>query len=213
MNRKLNFERLLQNARAADRTGELCRTQRLAVPVPGRDIMVQALVPGRRSLFSTSPIRPIPGNRVFRSRPAGCQRVVTGGYWSAYWYNGHIYGSEIARGLDIFKLKPGEFLSQNEIDAAVLAQTNELNVQMQQKSVWPANVVVAKAYIDQLNRSKAISADRSRMIIDALGRAGKIRSGELDKLVGQLEHDASGASARDALRFKALEQIVRTKFQ
>ena len=71
---------------------------------------------------------------------------------------------------------------------------------MQQKSVWPANVVVAKAYIDQLNRSKAISADRSRMIIDALGRAGKIRSGELDKLVGQLEHDATGASARDALR-------------
>ena len=132
------------------------------------------LVSGRRFCLSTSPIRRILRRSHFsiaaRWTPKSC---TLGGYWSAYWYNGHIYGSEIARGLDIFNLKPSEFLSQNEIDAAVLAQTNELNVQMQQKSVWPANVVVAKAYIDQLNRNKAISADRSRMITDTLGRAGR----------------------------------------
>ena len=80
------------------------------------------------------------------------------------------------RGLDIFKLKPSEFLSENEIEAAALVQTNELNVQMQQKYAWPANLVVAKAYIDQLNRSKAIPLDQAHAVTDVLGRADKIRS-------------------------------------
>ena len=144
-----------------------------------------------------------------------------GGYWSAYWYNGHIYGSEIARGLDIFNLKPSQFLSKNEIDAAVLAQTNQLNVQMQEKYVWPANVVVAKAYLDQLNRSKAISPDHARAVVETLGRADTIRSsrdknasgvaGDLDKLAALLDRDGVAASAPNAARLKALAEMMKER--
>ena len=86
--------------------------------------------------------------------------LVLGGPWSAYWYNGHIYASEIARGLDIFELTPTKFLTQNEIDAAKTVRMAELNVQNQQRIVWPRKLVVAKAYIDQLERSQALPADR-----------------------------------------------------
>ncbi len=216
VNRKLKFEGYYKMPAPQTEQENCVAHNGSLIPVPGRDIMVQGWYQGGISVFDfTDPAHP-QEIAFFDRGPLDAKELYTGGYWSAYWYNGHIYGSEIARGLDIFKLKPGEFLTQNEIDAAVLAQTNELNVQMQQKSVWPANVVVAKAYIDQLNRSKAISADRSRMITDTLGRAEKIRSaqdktavaGELDKLAGQLERDASGASARDASRFRALAQIM-----
>src|SRR6266850_2445336 len=79
-----------------------------------------------------------------------------GGYWSAYWYNGYIYGSEIARGVDVFKLAPNKFITQNEIDAANQVHFDELNVQNQPKITWPANFVVARAYVDQLARSNAL---------------------------------------------------------
>src|SRR5439155_5127752 len=85
--------------------------------------------------------------------------LVLGGDWSAYWYNGQIYASEIARGLDIFELTPTKFLTQNEIDAARTVQVAELNVQNQQKIEWPRRLVVAKAYLDQVERSQALPAD------------------------------------------------------
>ena len=77
-------------------------------------------------------------------------QLITGGFWSAYWYNGNIYGTEIARGLDVFKLTPSEYLSQNEIDAAMLVHSTEFNAQHQQRITWPATSVVARAYLDQL---------------------------------------------------------------
>ena len=191
------------------------------IPVPGRDIMVQAWYQGGVSVFDfTDPAHP-QEIAFFDRGPLDAKNLYLGGYWSAYWYNGRIYGSEIVRGLDIFKLKPSEFLSENEIEAASLAQTNQLNVQMQQKSVWPANIIVARAYIDQLNRSKTIRPDRAHTIIDLLGHADKIRSnsdknasylaGELDKLAAQLDRDASGATAMDATRFKALAGIMKER--
>jgi hypothetical protein len=191
------------------------------IPVPGRDIMVQAWYQGGVSAFDfTDPAHP-QEIAFFDRGPLDAKDLYLGGYWSAYWYNGWIYGSEIVRGLDIFKLKPSEFLSENEIEAAKLVQTNELNVQMQQKSVWPANVVVAKAYIDQLNRSKAIPSDEARAVTDTLGRADKIRSlsdkngpgvvGELDKLAAQLDRDASASSGATAARLKALAGIMKDR--
>lgn len=191
------------------------------IPVPGRDIMVQAWYQGGVSAFDfTDPEHP-QEIAFFDRGPLDAKNLYLGGYWSAYWYNGRIYGSEIVRGLDIFKLKPSEFLSENEIEAASLAQANQLNVQMQQKSVWPANIIVARAYIDQLNRSKAIRPDRAHTVTDLLGRADKIRSnsdknasylaGELDKLAAQLDRDASGATAVDATRFKALAEIMKER--
>src|SRR5262249_20764837 len=148
------------------------------VPVPGRDIMVQAWYQGGVSIFDfTDATKPIE-IAFFDRGPIDGTQLVTGGYWSAYWYNGQIYGSEIARGIDIFRLKPSEFLSQNEIDAAMLVHAEETNTQLQTKVTWPASTPVALAYIDQLTRTRAISADRARAVRAALERADGVRSGD-----------------------------------
>jgi hypothetical protein len=191
------------------------------IPVPGRDIMVQAWYQGGLSVFDfTDAAHPVE-IAYFDRGPLDAKDLYTGGYWSTYWYNGHIYGSEIARGLDIFKLKPSEFLSQNEIDAATLVQSNELNVQMQQKAVWPATSVVARAYVDQLTRNKAIQPERVKAVSDALTRADKVRSSkdrnaaavatELDSLVSQLEKDATATSGRNALRLRSLAENLKER--
>src|SRR5438046_8681598 len=97
--------------------------------------------------------------------------LILGGEWSAYWYNGRIYGSEIARGLDIFELTPTKFLTQNEIDAAKTVRVGEFNVQNQEKVEWPRQLSVAKAYVDQLERSQALPADRIAALRQAIGSA------------------------------------------
>src|SRR5829696_6885083 len=97
--------------------------------------------------------------------------LALGGDWSSYWYNGHIYASEIARGLDVFELTPTKSLTQNEIDAAKLVRVSELNVQNQQKMEWPRKLVVARAYIDQLERSQGLAADRIAALRQAIQSA------------------------------------------
>src|SRR5207253_4469320 len=130
------------------------------IPVPGRDIEVQAWYQGGVSVMDfTDAAHPQEIAYVDRG-PIDPNVLVLGGDWSAYWYNGQIYASEIARGLDIFELTPTKFLTQNEIDAARTVQVAELNVQNQQKIEWPAQFVVAKAYVDQLERSQALPADQ-----------------------------------------------------
>src|SRR6202050_2262150 len=96
----------------------------------------------------------------FDRGPIDPNMLVLGGDWSAYWYNGYIYGSEITRGLDVFELTPTKFLTQNEIDAAKSVHVAELNVQDQQKIEWPATLVVAQAYVDHMERSQALPADQ-----------------------------------------------------
>src|ERR1700684_429407 len=115
------------------------------IPVPGRDIEVQAWYQGGISVMDfTDPANPFE-IAYFDRGPIDPKVLVLGGFWSAYWYNGYIYGSEIARGLDIFELTPTEALSQNEIDAAKTVQVAYQNVQNQQKIEWPNKLVVAKA--------------------------------------------------------------------
>ena len=127
------------------------------IPVPGRDIMAQAWYQGGVSVFDfTDSAHPVE-IAFFDRGPIDATKLITGGFWSAYWYNGYIYGTEIARGLDIFKLTPSEFLSQNEIDAASQVHSTEFNAQDQQRITWPATSVVARAYLDQLGRTKGIS--------------------------------------------------------
>ena len=146
------------------------------IPVPGRDIMVQGWYQGGVSAFDfTDAAHPFE-IAFFDRGPLNDKDLYTGGYWAAYYYNGHIYGSEIARGIDIFDLKPSEFLSQNEIDAAALVKFDQLNVQGQRKNVWPAVPVVARAYLDQLNRSKGILPARATAVSAALGKADKLKS-------------------------------------
>jgi hypothetical protein len=155
----------------------------------------------------------------FDRGPIDAKNLMLGGYWSAYWYNGNIYGSEIARGIDIFSLLPSDQLTQNELDAAMMIRNEELNTQEQQKIVWPAAMPVARAYLDQLTRSKSIQPERARAVKAAIDHADSIRTGkergaaavldQLDAVATQLEGDAAAASGSDAMRFKSLAATIK----
>src|SRR5260370_32546020 len=150
----------------------------------------------------------------FDRGPIDPKVLVLGGQWSAYWYNGYIYGSEIARGLDVFELTPSQFLTQNEIDAAKTVRVNELNVQNQQKLEWPAKLVVAKAYVDQLSRSQALSSEKIADLQKAIQNAesSHMSKGTLAKLKGMapsLNKDAGTAKTpADSTRLRALAEIL-----
>ncbi len=185
------------------------------IPVPGRDIEVQAWYQGGISIMDfTDADHPIE-IAYFDRGPIDPKMLVLGGDWSAYWYNGHIYGSEIARGLDIFELSPTEFLTQNEIDAAKTVRMTELNVQNQQRIEWPAQLVVAKAYLDQLERSQALPAEQITAMRKGIQDAERthLNRAELAKLQGfarSLKESARTAKNEvDAKRLQALAEILQ----
>ena len=104
------------------------------IPVPGRDIMVQAWYQGGISVFDfTDPTNPYE-IAYFDRGPLDPRRPTLAGYWSAYWYNGRIYGSEISRGLDVFRLTPSEHLSASEIQAAEAVRLDSFNPQLQTRA-------------------------------------------------------------------------------
>jgi hypothetical protein len=188
------------------------------IPVPGRDIMAQGWYQGGVSVFDFTDSAHAIEIAFFDRGPIDAKTLITGGYWSAYWYNGYLYGSEIARGIDVFRLTPSEFLSQNEIDAATQVRSEELNVQEQGRVVWPATPVVARAYLDQLTRGKAIEPERARAVRTALDRADDARSSrgksqaaidQLDGLASQLDRDAGTAAGRDAARMRSLAATLK----
>jgi hypothetical protein len=181
------------------------------VPVPGRDIKVQAWYQGGVSVFDFSdPANPFE-IAFFDRGPMSDEQLVIGGYWSTYWYNGLIYGSEIGRGLDVLRLTPSQHLSQNEIDAANLVRVGTFNPQNQERIVWPAHVSVARAYVDQLERGNGLPRARITAIrrsLDGAERAaGPARSAALTRLAGELDRDAAGAA--DGARVRALVSTVR----
>ncbi len=185
------------------------------IPVPGRDIKVQAWYQGGISLMDfTDADHPVE-IAYFDRGPIDPKMLVLGGDWSAYWYNGHIYASEIARGLDIFELTPTKYLTQNEIDAAKAVRVAELNVQNQEKIEWPRQLVVAKAYVDQLERSQALPADRIASLRQAIQRAesshlNQKELGKLKSLAPSLEKSAGlTKSAADSARLQALAEILK----
>jgi hypothetical protein len=142
----------------------------------------------------------------FDRGPIDPHMLILGGDWSAYWYNGNIYASEIARGLDVFELTPTKFLTQNEIDAAKTVRVTELNVQNQQKIEWSRNLVVAKAYVDQLERSQALPADQIAAVRQAIDKKDLAK---LKSLAASVEQSAGSAkSAADTNRLNALADIL-----
>ena len=182
------------------------------IPVPGRDIEVQAWYQGGISVMDfTDSAHPFE-IAYFDRGPIDAQELILGGYWSAYWYNGAIYGSEIARGLDVFELTPTKFLTQNEIDAAKSVQLTELNVQNQQKIEWPARFVVAMAYVDQLARSNALPETQIAVLRKAI-QAAEVSPGKKAKLLSMapgLETSATAAASPiDANRLRALAEVLR----
>ena len=138
------------------------------IPIPGRDVMVQAWYQGGISVFDfTDPANPVE-IAFFDRGPSDGERLGAGGSWSVYWYNGAIVSSEIARGLDILELEPSKYLSANEIAAAKSVKFDHFNVQGQQMFVWPATYSLALAYVDQLDRSGEMPADRADRMRSAL---------------------------------------------
>jgi hypothetical protein len=179
------------------------------IPVPGRDIMVQAWYQGGISVFDfTDPAAPTE-IAYFDRGPLADSAL--GGHWSAYWYNGYIYGSAIVRGFDVLRLTPTAQLSQNEIDAAGLVRLAEFNPQLQPKLTWPASFAVAGAYLDQLQRHEGLPAGRVTEVRQALARAegmdGTEQRAALSDLASHLAQDAAGAA--DTARVRALAEVVR----
>ena len=115
------------------------------IPVPGRDIFVQAWYQGGISVIDFTDDQNIHEIAYFDRGPIDKDQLVTGGYWSAYWYKGRIYATEISRGLDVFALEPSEFLTAEEIAAAegALYADGVFNPQTQTQVTWPDALVAA----------------------------------------------------------------------
>jgi hypothetical protein len=185
------------------------------VPVPGRDVMVQAWYQGGVSVFDfTDSAHPVE-MAFFDRGPLDAHTLILGGYWSAYWYNGAIYGSEIARGLDVFRLTPSEFLSQHEIAAATLVHSSVFNPQAQTRISWPATSLVARAYLDQLTRTNGITRESADAISKALDRADSDRTTrqdgratELGDLAASVDRRVGTVAGADQRRLQALAAIL-----
>jgi hypothetical protein len=181
------------------------------IPVPGRDIKVQAWYQGGISIFDfTNPAKPF--EIAFHDRgPLSATEMQMAGSWSVYWYNGVIVSSEIARGLDILELVASPLLTQNEIDAAKTVRFAEFNAQMQPKFTWAPSFPVARAYLDQLERDSGLAAGRIRAIRTALTNAerasGAARSTALQSLATQVTADAG--SAKDGAKVRTLAETIR----
>lgn len=174
------------------------------IPIPDRDVMVQSWYQGGISVFDwTDPQNPV--EIAFHDRgPVDSTRMEMGGSWSVYWYNGNIVNSEIARGLDIFKLEPSPYLTANEIGAANTVTFDYLNAQGQPKFDWPATFVLARAYLDQLERHDGLSLDKINYAREQLARAEKA-SGRKSKrmltdLAERLEGEAGNAAQSDKVQ-------------
>jgi hypothetical protein len=181
------------------------------IPIPGRDAMVQAWYQGGISVFDWTDAAHPREIAYFDRGPVDSTRMVGAGEWSAYWYNGAIVGSEIARGLDIWQLTPSAYLSQNEIDAARTVHLDYLNTQGQPKFTWPPSFVLARAYVDQLERTNGLASARIAAVRQALASAesasGTQRRDALSQLATQLDADA--ATSADAAKVRTLAAAVR----
>jgi hypothetical protein len=180
------------------------------IPIPGRDVMVQAFYQGGITVFDWTDVVHPKEIAYFDRGPIDATRMVMGGSWSAYWYNGVIVSSEIARGLDIYELLPSGLITQNELDAAKTVHFDSYNTQDQRKFVWPPSFALAKAYLDQLERSNglpAASIQSTRASLAAAEKAtGQQRRAALTQLATQLNSEV--LSSADQAKIKLLSAAV-----
>ena len=206
------------------------------VPVPGRDLYVQGWYQGGVDIMdftdANHPVEigyfdrgsidppppkdtargvelPIAGGRGAAAPTRG--RGTIGGSWGAYYWNGHIYSSELDRGFDIYELTPSAMLSKNEIAAAKLVNLKEYNPQSQPKFTWPAAFPVVRSYLDQLVRNGGLADDRTTAVSTALDAAeqksGVARGAALTALAKQVDGYASGA--KDAARVRMMSSEIK----
>lgn len=181
------------------------------IPVPGRDILVQAWYQGGISVVDFTDAAHPTEIAYFDRGPLDPEKLGEGGgYWSAYWYNGYIVGSEITRGLDLLELAPTAQLSQNEIDAARQVKLDAFNPQHQPRFEWPASFVLARAYLDQLERGHGLAKNRVSSVAKTLKQAetqqGTKQGGTLTRLAADLERDAGRSS--DPARVRLLAGVI-----
>tara|TARA_R110002167_G_scaffold80007_2_gene220192 strand:+ start:78 stop:662 length:585 start_codon:yes stop_codon:yes gene_type:complete len=186
--------------------------------VPGRDIFVQAWYQGGISVMdftdSSNPVE----IAFFDRGPVDEKELILGGYWSAYWYAGRVFGTEIARGLDVLSLSPSDYLSANEIAAASYQMPGvAVNAQQQTRHEWPAEPAVALAYIDQLARSELLAAEQETEMRELLGNVETLLLSEgkdplsavrLEGIAGDLREEGVSRSGISAKRFDALATSI-----
>ncbi|MEP7381350.1 MAG: hypothetical protein ABI910_06660 [Gemmatimonadota bacterium] len=211
VNRKMKFESYYKIPTIQSAEENCVAHNGSLIPIPGRDVMVQAWYQGGISVFDwTDASKPFEV-AYFDRGPVDSTQMRMGGSWSVYWYNGSIVSSEIARGMDVADLQPSQYISQNEIDAAKTVHWTHLNAQGQPKIVWPPSFSLARSFVDQLERNKCLSAARIAEVRQALTTAerapGAQRSSGLSTLAGQVEGDAR--SSCDGAKVQMLLKSIR----
>ena len=187
------------------------------IPIPGRDVMVQGFYQGGITVFDWTDATHPKEIAFFDRGPLDANKLVMGGSWSAYWYNGVIVSSEIARGLDIFELLPSGLITQNELEAAKTVHFAYYNTQDQQKFIWPPSLPLARAYLDQLERAKGLSPERIESARDALAAAerasGRQRRTALTQLATQLNSEVAGSSDPEKMKLlvSAVTDLTKTR--
>jgi hypothetical protein len=177
------------------------------IPIPGRTVMVQGWYQGGVSVFDWTDPRHPTEIAYFDRGAIDSTKMVEGGSWSSYWYNGYIYSSEIARGLDVMELAPSAMLTQHEIDAAKTVTFDQLNVQDQQRFVWPTTFALARAYLDQLARDDGLPADQRAQAARDLDAGERGAHAGLALTAARL--DAAAGSATDPTKVRMLADVVR----
>ncbi|HEX5475857.1 MAG TPA: hypothetical protein VFX12_14450 [Vicinamibacterales bacterium] len=209
-NRKLVFHTYYKMPAAQTEQENCVAHNGSLVPIPGREVMVQSWYQGGVSVFDWTDVNHPKEIAYFDRGPMNASRLVDAGSWSAYWYNGVIVSSEIARGLDIYELVPSGLITENELAAAKTVHVDYWNTQDQQRMVWPPSFALARAYLDQLERSKGLSADAIASARAALSGAeqqsGAARASALTQLASQIE-SAAGSSS-DQAKVQTLSKAV-----
>ncbi|HEY0875655.1 MAG TPA: hypothetical protein VGD94_19415 [Vicinamibacterales bacterium] len=214
-NRKMQFKSYYKMPAAQTSLENCVAHNGSLIPIPGREVMVQGWYQGGISVFDWTDVAKPVEIAYYDRGPVDAERLVSGGSWSVYWYNGLIISSEIARGLDIYELMPSGLISQNEIDAAKTVQFAFLNAQEQRKLVWPPSFAKARAFLDQLERGNGLAAARIAAVRGELSAAEKLsgapRQKALTTLAAQVQKDASGAndSARVRMLADAVSELAR----
>jgi hypothetical protein len=168
------------------------------VPVPGRDILVQAWYQGGLSIIDfTDTANPVE-IAFFDRGPINTPNpnpvaINLGGLWSTYWYNGKVHGSEIARGFDTFGLLPSAWMSENEIAAASEVVLEEFNAQHQPQIEWTPSFAVVRSHYDQAVRNGVLDDKTAGKIAQFIDKAEKLDNGNASKqaVIAQLENAAA----------------------
>ena len=191
------------------------------VPVPGRDIMTQAWYQGGLSVLDFTDSAHPKELAFFDRGPVSATALMLGGFWSTYYYNGYIYGTEIARGFDALGLTPTAALSENEIAAAGEPQFGQFNAQLQSKISWEPSYAVVRVFRDQLVRANGVDAETLAQIDKFVDRAEKFARGHQEErrpaqlhalanlLIGDPVRDAPLVAARPVRRVGAVQAEAR----